>query len=343
MSATKILLLTPYFKENRGNSTTAKRISAGLKQNGFDVTVFAYEEERWNDEIQTIADHCDLIHIIHFYRFSKWLKETNFELNKPFVMTNGGTDVNHDLDNDVNRGDMRSLLERTSAITVFTNDAKLKLRNAYSDMNLKLHVIPQSVWFPPSNEEKQDNQLPLIKGDPAILLPAGLRAVKDIFYLMEELISLQKKYPHLQFVIAGMVLDGEIYETLQHYMRKYNWLHFLENVPIEEMKSLYKWADFVLNTSISEGQSSALLEAMDMDCLVLARNNPGNASIIQDGINGFLFKTRVEFSQKIEAVMHDEEQRKSIIHHAKNHIQSQHCFEDEIKAFIKLYEECLKM
>ncbi|MEC1638057.1 glycosyltransferase [Schinkia azotoformans] len=336
----KILLLTPFLYSNRGNSTTAKRIASGLEQNGVDVTVFAYEEDAWNDEIDRQAKNCDLIHIIHFYRFSKWAKKTKFQLNKPYIMTNGGTDVNLDLYNLGNRAEMLDILQNASAITVFTDDAKAKLCHAYSGMGLRIEVIMQSVWFPISEENADDLKLGI--GEPAILLPSGLRAVKDVFFLMEEIVGLQKKYPNLQFLIAGMVLDENIYETLNQYIEKYSWIHFLENVPIENMVSLYKWAHIVLNTSISEGQSSAILEAMEMGCVVLARNNPGNASIIEDGVNGYLFNDGKEFLNKINVVLTEQEKAQRIIQNAKNFVQTNHYFEDEIKAFIKLYQDCLQ-
>ena len=340
MSATKILLLTPYLHSNRGNSTTAKRIASGLEQKGVDVTVFAYEEDGWNEEIESEARACDLIHIIHFYRFSKWAKKTKFQLNKPYIMTNGGTDVNLDLYNLGNRAEMLDILQNAKAITVFTDDAKAKLCHAYSGMGLRIEVIKQSVWFPISRENA--DSLNLEPGEPAILLPSGLREVKDIFFLIEEIICLQKKYPKLHFLIAGMVLDENIYETLKQYMEKYSWIHFLENVPIENMVSLYNWGDVVLNTSISEGQSSSILEAMQMGCVVLARNNPGNASIIEDGVNGYLFNDGKEFLEKIKVVLTELEKARWINHNPKSFVQTNHLFEDEIEAFMKLYQDCLQ-
>lgn len=335
------MLLTPYFFENRGNSTTAKRISSGLQQNGLDVTVFAYDEATATsiDEIQQAADCCDLIHIIHFYRFTKWLKKTNFQLKKPYILTSGGTDVNQNLYNKANRTEMEALIQEAKVITVFTNDAKEKLFNAYHHLKLRIEVIPQSVWFPTHEVNGFDFNLP--KGYPAILLPAGLRKVKDIFFLMDELRILKKKYLHLQFVIAGVVLDEKIYEKLRTYIKKYAWVHFFENVPLEKMVSLYEWADVVLNTSISEGQSSALLEAMDRGCIILGRNNPGNASMIHDGINGFLFEDGHDFLKKFESILNDDAQAETIIENGKSYVWANHRFEDEIVAFIKLYEQCL--
>lgn len=55
---------------------------------------------------------------------------------------------------------------------------------------------------------------------------------------------------------------------------------------------LWSWmrqADVVLNTSISEGQSAAVLEALALGCVVVARRNEGNAAVVAHGETGFLY------------------------------------------------------
>ncbi len=334
------MLFTPYFSGNRGNSTTTKRIVDGLIQNGLEVSVFAYEEEIWTETIQAKVNRCDIIHVIHFYRFSSWLQRNEIKLTKPYILTSGGTDVNHYIFEEKYSEEMIDVLQNAKVITVFTEDAKKKMNQVYEGMNLSIEVIPQSIWFPKDRSQAKNVQLP--EGNPRVLLPSGLRDVKDIFFLMDELKGLQEKYHDLQFLITGMVLDQEILSTLKRYMIDNSWIHFIENVPIEMMPTIYTWADYVLNTSISEGQSSALLEAMDMGCLVFARNNPGNASIIKDGENGYLFSSGDEFLEKFENVLHDIQTKERIRTNAKQYIQVQHDFNNEILSYIKVYKKCLE-
>ncbi|MDQ0339871.1 hypothetical protein J2S00_002664 [Caldalkalibacillus uzonensis] len=42
--AKRILFLTPYISGARGNAVTARRIAAGYRARGFQVTVLAYTE-----------------------------------------------------------------------------------------------------------------------------------------------------------------------------------------------------------------------------------------------------------------------------------------------------------
>jgi glycosyltransferase involved in cell wall biosynthesis len=119
--------------------------------------------------------------------------------------------------------------------------------------------------------------------------------VKDVLFLIGELAELRKTYPQLQFVLVGAVLDRRVYQQVLEAESEYEWFHFAGEVPLTEMKAWYDWSDVVLNTSISEGQSSALLEAMMLGKLVMARTNAGNESVVTDGRNGFLFEDSSQF------------------------------------------------
>lgn len=41
----KLLFLTPYIQEGRGNATTSLRLKTGYEQAGYEVNMFAYTEE----------------------------------------------------------------------------------------------------------------------------------------------------------------------------------------------------------------------------------------------------------------------------------------------------------
>ena len=53
-----------------------------------------------------------------------------------------------------------------------------------------------------------------------------------------------------------------------------------------------------MNTSISEGTCSSILEAFSYNIPVLVRDNKGNTELVQDGENGFTFNTPEEFIDK---------------------------------------------
>jgi glycosyltransferase involved in cell wall biosynthesis len=331
----KIAFFTPFYNQNRGNASTAKRIVSGIRQAGIETKVIPYDESPINlQEVDMDDVHC--LHILHFYRFAVWLKEQQQPLKKPYIITSGGTDINHDIFNKEHAEIMIDLLDNAAAITVFTKDGKNKITSVFPHLEDKIVIVPQSVWFP--NEEPEKRWI-LPTGRPSILLPSGLRRVKDVLYLMEELIILQQEYSDLNFIIAGLRLDEDIFSSVQKLCDQFSWMSYIENVPFNSMKALYKWADYVLNTSVSEGQSSAVLEAMANECVVFARRNAGNASVISDETNGLLFDDGDDFIKKFRSIHEDDKKYEEIKDNAKEYISSYHSLELEISTYLKLYRK----
>ena len=64
--------------------------------------------------------------------------------------------------------------------------------------------------------------------------------------------------------------------------------------------------DLVINTSLSEGLAAVILEAASAGKIMLARNNSGNASVIQNGVNGLLFDSPMEFIQLVDKLFSDD-------------------------------------
>jgi hypothetical protein len=44
MDIKRILFITPYFQGSRGNVTTTLRITEGYREQGFQISIFAYAE-----------------------------------------------------------------------------------------------------------------------------------------------------------------------------------------------------------------------------------------------------------------------------------------------------------
>ncbi|MDT8860556.1 glycosyltransferase family 4 protein [Alkalihalobacillus sp. MEB130] len=340
VTSPKIILFTPYYKENRGNSTTARRLVKGLQMWDATVHVFAYEEEEWTADWDVLFQEVDIYHVIHLKRFTQWIKKhSHLQLKKPYILTSGGTDVNEDLKSPDAVRLMVSVADQSCAITVFSEDGKEKIVHVYPDLADRIYVIPQSVDLPVG--EEAPSSVKSIGGNPTLLLPAGLRPVKDVFYVLDECEEMRNKWPDLAFILIGPVLDEQVYHEVVQYEKKHEWFHYVKEVPLEQMRSVYERADVVLNTSISEGQSSAVLEAMAVGKPVVARENSGNASVIQDGETGILFDSPEQFRTKIEEMIMSEKSISKLIEKAKTYIELNHSLEKEMAQFMEVYEHCL--
>ncbi|WP_054637000.1 glycosyltransferase [Thalassobacillus sp. C254] len=332
----KVVFLTPYLYSIRGNATTAKRLTQALSREGVSVKVASYEEES-NEKIKEFIAESDIVHALHVRRFVEWLSETGIKITQPLLLTSGGTDVNVDFNDPDKLKEMKDIINQSSGITVFTQDGKEKVLRSFPESKGKVHIIPQGIQL--EDNKEVDMQLPA--GCPKILLPAGLRPVKDVLFLGEALVSLRKVFPDLQFAIIGANLDEETFREVKTWDHHYKWFHYWEPVPLDRMSTLYEWADIVVNTSSSEGQPMAVLEAMAWGTPVLARNIPGNKSVIFHGSNGYLFNNAEEFMEQCKTFMASTELQHKFISGGKKTISKHHDPSEEAKAYLYLYKESI--
>ena len=68
-----------------------------------------------------------------------------------------------------------------------------------------------------------------------------------------------------------------------------NSVHFVGNIPYSEMGKFLKSAHIYVSTSLSDGSSTSLMEAMACGLAVVVTGIQGNMEWVIDGRNGFLF------------------------------------------------------
>ncbi|MGY4689922.1 glycosyltransferase [Salibacterium sp. K-3] len=331
-----ILYLTPYYHSKRGNATTAKRMKTYLEKAGHEVVVYPFEEEEGRLEEQ--LDQTDIVHALHVRRTAEFLESNNLSIHQPLVLTSGGTDINIDLQDTVKKSYMEQFLERAGALAVFTGDAKEKVLWDFPWLRDRVTVIPQGAAIPETPAEV-DPQLP--PGSPKILLPAGMRPVKDVLYVCSALEENRALFPELRFLLVGEVLDENVNSQVKNAEAAYSWFSSHRPVENENMAAFYQWADIVVNTSISEGQPMSLLEGMFYGVPALARKNPGNESVIEPGKNGFLFSSPDEFVQQLRAVTEDVRRYRQMAEEAAEYVQKRHHPEEEATRYIALYRTLL--
>lgn len=98
----------------------------------------------------------------------------------------------------------------------------------------------------------------------------------------------------------------------------------------------------LVNSSTSEGMSSAVLEAMAVGIPVLVRNIPGNTSVVKHRENGFVFGNTDEFCRWAEFMIQTKSVRWDIIKNAKSTIKEYHNPKDEMEFYVSLLENKLQ-
>jgi glycosyltransferase involved in cell wall biosynthesis len=321
-----ILFFAPFFNQPRGNSTTIKRLVHFLQKENISTSVIPYlENEEWH------RSDADIYHILHATRFIQWAKENDFIINRPYLVTMGGTDINIDLQLNMD-DDMFAFLNEAAFITVFTEDAQEKVKQLFQGWTDKTFVIPQGIWMPWNRPSKMEYIIP------RILLPAGLRPVKDVLHVLPALDRLVSHYPNLSFTILGAKLNESVYHQVQKKIKQRHWMNYAGVVPYEVMKVWYEKTDIVINTSLSEGQSLALMEAMVMGRPVIARKNEANLHLIHHKHTGWLYETMDEFEEAVHSIVNNAFLRDKVTKQAKEWIVENCSPEKEILTYINLYK-----
>jgi glycosyltransferase involved in cell wall biosynthesis len=123
-----------------------------------------------------------------------------------------------------------------------------------------------------------------------VLQPAGLRPVKDPMYAIDLAQELKERGIPLDLRILGPALDPAYARRIRERAAGLSFVTLGESDP-EEMPAAYRKADVVWNTSLHEGGSNALLEAVAQGCAVYARDIPGNHELLcERGAPGTLFE-----------------------------------------------------
>ncbi|XP_062487599.1 glycosyltransferase 1 domain-containing protein 1 isoform X4 [Pezoporus occidentalis] len=133
-----------------------------------------------------------------------------------------------------------------------------------------------------------------------------------------------------------MQVDPLFTSEVKEKVKRAPGVHLLQEMPQDDLHAAMKRCFAVVNSSISEGMSAAILEAMDLNIPVLARNIPGNAAIIKHKETGLLFSNPQEFVVLSKSLMNDPIMEKEIVTKAKDYMKKHHSWESERKAYENL-------
>uniref|UniRef100_A0A8C0JB80 Glycosyltransferase 1 domain containing 1 n=1 Tax=Chelonoidis abingdonii TaxID=106734 RepID=A0A8C0JB80_CHEAB len=248
---------------------------------------------------------------IHLYKGGRLLQGSRI----PFGIIFGGTDINEDVKHEEKHRVMGAVLEEARFAVAFTEKMK-ELAAAEWVCLYDYYRIPQ---------DTENLRL--------FLLICGLRRVKDPLYLVDVFSEWHRREPHIHLVIIGPAVSWGFFLLVLIYVYSHR---FILEIPQDDLHAAVKRCFAVVNSSVSEGMSAAILEAMDLDVPVLARNIPGNAAIIQHKVTGLLFTDPQEFVQLSKSLMNDLTLEREIVTKAKAYVKKHHSWDCEREAYQNL-------
>ncbi|XP_015281973.1 PREDICTED: glycosyltransferase 1 domain-containing protein 1 [Gekko japonicus] len=260
----------------------------------------------------------------------------------PFGIIFGGTDINEDAKCGEKSRAMGAILDEARFAVSFTEAMKETAAAYWPHIRSKIHVQSQGIvtvhnasfnWkkFLQSAEILHDNDHLYL-----FLLICGLRRVKDPLYLVDAFSDWHRKESSVHLIIIGPAVDPEFAEEVKEKVQRADGVHLLPAIPQEDLHTVTENCFAVVNSSISEGMSAAILEAMDLKVPVLARNIPGNAAIITHKTTGLLYSSPQEFVQLSQSLIKDPVLQRAIAARAKEYVTQHHSWDEERKTYQNL-------
>lgn len=328
----RVLIVTPsYLPDITGNAVTAHRLYKGLREKGIEVQV-----QCRGGVTPPLQFRPDIIHALHALKGGLPAMEMAERFDVPFVVTITGTDLNIDLLQSENLEILR-VLDKAARIVTYSPLSKERLSSRLPLVSKKITVIRPSVEI--ARQKGGRGRLP---SGFNFLLPSGIRKVKNPAFAIRPLEALRKEFPSIKLTIVGPLIDDAEWKNLSGAMGGKEWISYMK-VEHEEMPDIYNSADVVLNTSVSEGLSNAILEAMSLGKAVLASDCEGNRAVISDGLDGILYRQGDEedFSHKARALILDNDVRERLGRAAREKVAKEYSLDTEIEGHLELYKEIL--
>ncbi len=330
----KVILATPFYHQLRGNTITVRRIARGLNKADVETEVISITEQV---NSITALKEADLIHGFNAYRFYQFMKTLSIPITK-YTITLTGTDLNHDLTNPNRQQDVIACLRDALAVHVFDEKAKRRILEVLPDLERKLFVIAQGTSSSSSKRSPKTSDLF------HFLLPAGIRKVKNIPFALKSLQKLRQTHHEVRLTIVGPVIEKKEGELVKEFVLDNDeWVNYEGAIPHSEMEGLYSRADVVLNTSHSEGQSSAILEAMSYGLPVLVSKNKGNLSLVTHNKTGLVYEGVEQFITCALRLVEQESLRQALGQQAAEYVEKHHSATQEITAILTMYAFSLNL
>lgn len=144
---------------------------------------------------------------------------------------------------------------------------------------------------------KKKHGIPLDKK--VVLFLGRVAKEKNVQEILEYLKGMKRE--DFVFVIVG---DGPYHETLQEEAKELGEkVIFTGMVTREEVPAYYKLGDIFVSASTSETQGLTYIEALSSGLPALCREDPCLEGVILEGKNGWQFRGREEFEEKLNSFL----------------------------------------
>ena len=117
---------------------------------------------------------------------------------------------------------------------------------------------------------------------------------------------------------------------------------FLGQYSNKELLKIYKKYNIFISSSLYEGNSKSILEAMASGCVVIAKDNENNREIIKDRKNGFLFSNKQELLDSYNQLRNNSQILSAMSKSAVNDVKKYNSLSEIANKEFELYKKVYK-
>jgi len=209
----------------------------------------------------------------------------------------------------IHRKVVKYVIKHADMITCDAGEVKKKIIEIADYPEDKIITFPWGIdlrIFHPSKDDRLRTREELGWSDKKILIMTRtFIPVYGIEYFLRAIPKVMEEFPQIRVLIIGSgPLEGHFRRIVNELKIKDNVL-FLGQIPNPELAKYLNAADIYVSSSLSDGTSLSLLEAMACALPVVVTDVPAILEWVQDGVNGLVVprKNIKQLSEKISYLL----------------------------------------
>jgi len=227
----------------------------------------------------------------------------------------------------------RFIHNRMNFCTIINNSNGIEYLEGKGFINKKFILINNYIEEKPHKPSKREGKLI------NILSVGRFHKSKDYFTAISSIVSLRKKYSNFIYTIVGYgLLENEIRLFINEHNASDYIKVYINPTNIEEY---YLNADIFLQTSIYEGFSNTIMEALSYSLPVVTTDVGDNHFLVKNKINGYLCKPEdyLDISNKLLLLLNNFEKRLCMGNKSYEYINTYYSHDSYIKKYDNLIKD----
>jgi len=263
---------------------------------------------------------------------------------RPLVVTAWGSDVLiYPKKNPIFKFMAKYAMKRANIVVCTAPIVKQEISKLGIDSN-KIHVVviggvDKERFYPAKRDEALMRSLGISPNEPIVISTRALAPVYDVITLIKAVPIILSESPATKFIIIGRGKQENHLWKLAASLNILSNVIFLGWIDHDKLPSYLYSSDIYVSTSLSDGASNSLLEAMACNLAPVVSDIPANRQWIKDSENGLFFPigNHNTLAEKIIWLLSHSETKTIFGDRCRRIIESEADPEIEMKKLVNIY------